>query len=385
MIQTGYIFCHAVRRFVAPRLQFKKTTQVLRLSNRWLGINFCLVLSILKKHIVQKQDIIFAAGGGYIEVEETADMEKRKTHKEKSEKKRLIGFRVMEDQCIWMKAGVVNFRVCDNVYDCFTCPFDKGMQRAMGSDKKVGAEKVERGWGECLIASHPGSERPCRYALTGRIDAPKICPMNYECYRCAFDQMMDHLDFAKGDYAPQYTPASGYLMADGYYYHPGHCWVRFDHGGRVRVGFDDFMVKLFGRLHSLTLPPLGSWIKKNEESIAFVRDDHKAALLSPVTGTVLSVNQKVLDNPGLTHEDPYHKGWLYILEPDMPKRGLKGLYYGEESMQWMDRESRKLLNLMGTRYERLAATGAQPIDDVFGNFPELGWVRLVKTFLRTKP
>ena len=58
-----------------------------------------------------------------------------KTHKEvkKSKtQKRVIGFQVVEDECIWMKAGVVNFRVCDNAYDCNSCPFDKGIRRAMG-------------------------------------------------------------------------------------------------------------------------------------------------------------------------------------------------------------------------------------------------------------
>ena len=49
----------------------------------------------------------------------------------------------------------------------------------------------------------------------------------------------------------------------------------------------------------------------------------------------------------------------------------------------MEQESRKLLNLMGPEYEKLAATGAQPISDVFGSLPELEWDQLVKTFLRT--
>jgi hypothetical protein len=38
---------------------------------------------------------------------------------------------------------------------------------------------------------------------------------------------------------------------------------------------------------------------------------------------------------------------------------------------------------VGPKYEQLAATGAQPISDVFGNFPELEWDQLMKTFLRT--
>jgi len=283
-----------------------------------------------------------------------------------------------------MKAGVVNFRLCDNAYDCYNCPFDKGMQRSMGSGDKVESKKKEPGWVEHLKARYQGSERPCRYALTGRIDAPKICPMNYECFHCSFDQMMDDLDFVQLSDPPKYALASGYKLAEGYYYHMGHSWVRFDHGGRVRVGFDDFMSKVFGALQSLELPPLGATLKKDDVSITFSRDTHKAASLSPVTGTVLAVNQNVREHPEIAHEDPFHQGWLYILEPDMPKRNFKGLYYGKESIQWMEQESQKLLNLMGPEYEKLAATGGRPINDVFGSFPEIGWDRLAKTFLRTE-
>ncbi len=311
-------------------------------------------------------------------------MKDNKFVNKKKQKKRIVGFQVIEDECIWMKAGIVNFRLCDNAYDCYNCPFDKGMQRSMDSGDKIERKKKDPGWVEHLKSRYQGAERPCRYALTGRIDAPKICPMNYECFHCSFDQMMDDLDFVQLSDPPKYALASGYKMADGYYYHMGHSWVRFDHGGRVRIGFDDFMGKLFGTLQSLELPPLGATLKKDEVSITFRRDAYKAASLSPVTGTVLAVNQKVREHPEMTHEDPFHEGWLYILEPDMPKRNLKGLYYGRESIQWMEQESQKLLNLMGPEYEKLAATGARPISDVFGSFPEIGWDLLARTFLRTE-
>jgi glycine cleavage system H lipoate-binding protein len=303
-------------------------------------------------------------------------------HKE-SQKKRLVGFQVEEDECIWMKAGIVNFRLCDNAFDCYNCPFDSGMQRAMSPKDHAEIELKEPGWVNHLKKHYHGPERPCRHALTGRIDAPKICPMNYECYHCAFDQMMDDFDLVQLSDSPHYYLASGYKMATGYYYHLGHCWVRFDHGGRVRIGFDDFMVRLFGAFQSMALPPIGATMKKDQVGLTFGRDDHEGAVLSPVTGTVLAVNHKALDHPEILHEDPYNEGWLCIIEPDMPKKNLKGLYFGKESMQWMEQESRKLLNLVGPEYEQLAATGAQPISDVFGNFPELEWNQLVKTFLRT--
>ena len=59
-------------------------------------------------------------------------MTKAKNKKKTTAKKRIQGFNVVEDACIWMKAGVVNFRICDNNFDCSTCPFDKGMRKAMG-------------------------------------------------------------------------------------------------------------------------------------------------------------------------------------------------------------------------------------------------------------
>ena len=271
-----------------------------------------------------------------------------------------------------MKTVITNFCLCDNVFDCYNCPFDKVIQRTMSSGDQTISEIQEPGGVAHLKERYQGAGRPCRYTLSGRIRALKICTMNCECYHCGFDQKMDDFDLAQLSDPPNYYLASGYKMASGYYYHLGYCWIRFEHGGRVRIGFDDFMVKLFGPLQFLVLPRLGATLKKDQVGLTFGRDDHKAASLSPVTGTVLAVNHKAREHPEMLQEDPYHKGWRCILEPDMPKRNLKGLFYSNESMQRIDQEAQILLNLMGPEYEQLAATGPQPTSDVLGNFPAVG-------------
>ena len=43
-----------------------------------------------------------------------------------SRPRRIEGFEVLENECIWMKAGVINYRLCDHAYDCNNCPFDTG-------------------------------------------------------------------------------------------------------------------------------------------------------------------------------------------------------------------------------------------------------------------
>lgn len=306
------------------------------------------------------------------------------TSKRTNRTNKIKGFQVIEDECIWMKAGVVNYRVCDNAFDCYTCAFDTGMRKAMGLNEKNEKPEKGPGWAAELRKRYRGTSRPCRHALTGRISDAKICTMNYECYHCPFDQMLDDMDYSRSDIYPSYQKAAGFRMADGYYYHMGHSWSRFEHGGRVRVGFDDFLVRVFGSVHALALPPLGGKVKQNEVGWTFNRDDREGAVMAPVTGTVLAVNHKAMEHPDITHEDPYNEGWLFILEPEAPKKNLKSLYFGNESLQWMEQESQRLMELLGPEYVGLAATGGGAVDDVFGYFPEIGWDLLVNTFLHTK-
>ncbi len=309
---------------------------------------------------------------------------KIKGQRKSTQARRVIGFQVLENECIWMKAGVVNFRLCDCAYDCSNCAFDKGMRKAMKISDSGDSRDIAPKWVAYLQKTYSGASRPCRHCLTGRIDAPKICSLNYECYHCAFDQMLDEADVAQCPDAPAYHLASGYKMADGYYYHMGHSWIRFEHGGRVRVGLDDFAAKLFGVPEVLNFPPLGERLKQNRVGWTFARADHQAAVLSPASGTVLAVNHKAAEHPQIVHEDPYRQGWLMIMEPVKPHRELKGLFFGQQSFRWMEHEVRTLMGQLGEEYEKLAATGGEPISDVVGSFPQLDWDTLVQQFLGTK-
>ena len=278
-----------------------------------------------------------------------------------------------------MKAGVIGFRECDNNFDCSTCAFDKGMQRTLAMDAPVTGDTQPQ-WVKYLKTRYDGASRPCRHVLTGRVDAPKICTMNYECYHCAFDQMLDESDLCSGS-PPACQQAGGYSVADGYYYHMGHGWARFEHGGRVRVGFDDFMVRLCGAPIRIELPPLGEELLQGQVGHGHrTQRQPKAAVLSPISGSVLAVNHNARSHPEITHVDPYHEGWLLVIEPASPKKNLKALFYGALSRQWIEHESKRLLSLIGPQYEDLAATGGRAIADVYGQFPHIGWDRLVEAF-----
>ena len=40
--------------------------------------------------------------------------------------------------CIWMQAGVVDFKNCNNFYDCTTCKYDAGMKKKVEKGAATG-------------------------------------------------------------------------------------------------------------------------------------------------------------------------------------------------------------------------------------------------------
>ena len=92
-------------------------------------------------------------------------------------------------------------------------------------------------------------------------------------------------------------------------YHPEHDWARID-GDEAVLGVTWFAQDALGELVHFEPPDLGSTVSKDGsygevESVKAVSD-----LISPLSGEVLEVNQRVLDAPETVNEDPYGEGWL---------------------------------------------------------------------------
>lgn len=90
--------------------------------------------------------------------------------------------------CVWMKMGVVSYRVCTKDYDCLTCEFDQQMQTA-GESPEIAAA-LER------LKALPGNQRLCRYALKGDISY-RLCSRAFHCANCEFGQTMEDAFWVK--------------------------------------------------------------------------------------------------------------------------------------------------------------------------------------------
>ena len=92
-------------------------------------------------------------------------------------------------------------------------------------------------------------------------------------------------------------------------YHPEHDWARVD-GDEAVLGITWYAQDALGELVHFEAPEVGANVTKDEayaevESVKAVSD-----VIAPLSGEVLEVNEKALDEPETINGDPYGDGWL---------------------------------------------------------------------------
>jgi len=277
--------------------------------------------------------------------------------------------------CLWMQAGAVKYKSCNNYYDCNTCKYDLGMQRKVAKGNQVSWQDMMR--------RKPELERVCRHSLTNRLPQ-RACAYDYQCARCDFDQYFeDFLSPRTCSGAYEIHQVKGFDVPMTYHFHDGHTWARIESGGFIRIGLDDFALKLLGRADALELPLMGKELDQGEVGWGLKRRDNLADVRSPVGGVITEVNDIVRRNPEVANQDPYNDGWLFMVRNPNIKGAVKDLKIDSDTVAWMNAEVGVLENMIEEVAGPMATDGGILAADIFGNLPALGWNKLTNTFLRT--
>jgi glycine cleavage system H protein len=96
---------------------------------------------------------------------------------------------------------------------------------------------------------------------------------------------------------------------EGLKYHAEHDWARIE-GDEAVLGITWFAQDSLGELVHYEAPKEGDPVAKDTpygeiESVKAVSD-----VIAPLSGEVIEVNQKVVDEPETVNADPYGEGWL---------------------------------------------------------------------------
>lgn len=97
-------------------------------------------------------------------------------------------------------------------------------------------------------------------------------------------------------------------------YSTDHEWVTLDQDGNAVIGISDFAQKELGDIVFVELPDIDSEWQQDDE-IAVVESVKAASDIKvPVSGTVVAVNETLLDKPETVNSDPEGEGWFFKLK-----------------------------------------------------------------------
>lgn len=97
-------------------------------------------------------------------------------------------------------------------------------------------------------------------------------------------------------------------------YATSHEWVRSEGDGVYTVGISEHAQELLGDMVFVEVPELEESFSVGDE-VAVVESVKAASdVYSPLTGTVIAVNEQLEDSPELVNSDPYGDGWIYKMK-----------------------------------------------------------------------
>lgn len=111
---------------------------------------------------------------------------------------------------------------------------------------------------------------------------------------------------------------ASFIIPEENYYTKDHEWAQVDEN-LCTVGVTEYAQDSLGEVVYVELPETGQKVTQGEafgvvESVKAVSD-----LLAPVSGTVIEVNENVLEEPGIINDDSMNEGWLVRIEMDSEK------------------------------------------------------------------
>lgn len=96
-------------------------------------------------------------------------------------------------------------------------------------------------------------------------------------------------------------------------YNENDCWAKIE-GHKARVGITDFLQSMATDIIFVEFKDIGTEIEQLDEVASFESTKTILDLISPVSGVIVEVNEKLSERPELVNQDPYGEGWFAALK-----------------------------------------------------------------------
>lgn len=128
------------------------------------------------------------------------------------------------------------------------------------------------------------------------------------------------------------------MSLENYKFHKEHTWVKISgKTKKVKVGITDYAQESLGDIIYIELPEVDTHVEADTEMSEIESTKTSSPVIAPVSGTIVEINEELIDHPEIINEDPYGKGWIAVIEMDNP-RELEDLMDYEDYETYLEEE-----------------------------------------------
>lgn len=138
----------------------------------------------------------------------------------------------------------------------------------------------------------------------------------------------------------------GVAAPGGLYYDKTHTWAFLERDGIVRIGIDDFLQRVTGRVTRLIMKKPGEKVKRGERILTLVQKGKQMNIYSPMSGTIVESNKLLETESSLINRAPFGEGWVYMVEPDNWSRDIQHMSMSINYLEWLGEEFTRLRDFL---------------------------------------
>jgi glycine cleavage system H protein len=178
-------------------------------------------------------------------------------------------------------------------------------------------------------------------------------------------------------------------VPQGLFFSRNHTWTHLERNGTAMVGLDDLLLHITGEVKYRPVKNSGEMIYKGDLLTEIDQKGKILRIFSPISGKILETNALLMDNPLISSEDPYGKGWFYKIKPSNWIAETSSYYLAEDATQWSKLELERFKDFMATSTEKYGANpsftvlqdGGELCDNVLSEMPNELWQDFQQEFL----
>lgn len=179
------------------------------------------------------------------------------------------------------------------------------------------------------------------------------------------------------------TIAQSLQAIKGIFVHPNHTWVEVVQPNLVNVGMDKFASSVFGSIQEIELPHQGDRIYQGGRAWKIKRGGRGLVQVSPLSGRVVEVNKKLLENPKLLNQKNPEENWILKIAPIRLAREVRNLLCGEMLGWWNQATKEQLVVALVPSSYPVLQEGGEIKPDLGDELTSQQWNKISSDFFNT--